>query len=182
MDAGTSKVHLASPFRSDHVGCLRRPGCLEAPERIRGPHDLDHNVEPQKGPELQALEDDAIREVLLSPDGINGTYRRVTDELRNDAGYTMPNPRIDIAYRMRRHHSVNVDPFLLLESQTPQLDSAGELNRRIEEADASTSSVSCSAHNADSPATISAIPSTIEDEKRKLALVVDVARAVWGTA
>ena len=26
------------------------------------------------------------------------------------------------------------------------------------------------------------IPVTIEDEKRKLALVVDVARAVWGTA
>jgi hypothetical protein len=182
MDARTSNVRLASPFRSDHVGCLRRPGNLEARERTLGPHDLDHNVEPQIGPELQALEVDAIREVLLSLDGINGTYRGVTDELRNDAGHTMPNPRVAIADRVRRHHRVNVDPILLLKSQTPQLDSAGELCRRIKEADASTSSVSSSAQNVDSPAIISAIPSTIEDEKRKLALVVDVARAVRGTA
>lgn len=71
----------------------------------------------------------------------------------------------------------------LVSTKTPQLEHADELKRRIEEASRYVDierlglSPQCGFSS-----NYLGNPITIEDEKRKLALVVDVARAVWGGA
>jgi 5-methyltetrahydropteroyltriglutamate--homocysteine methyltransferase len=71
----------------------------------------------------------------------------------------------------------------LISTKTPQLENADELKRRIEDA----SRYADIEHLGLSPqcgfsSNYLGNPVTMEDEKRKLALVVEVARAVWGTA
>jgi 5-methyltetrahydropteroyltriglutamate--homocysteine methyltransferase len=71
----------------------------------------------------------------------------------------------------------------LVSTQTPQLEDSDELRRRIEEASRYVDierlglSPQCGFSS-----NYLGNPVTIEDEQRKLALVVDVAYAVWGTA
>ncbi len=145
MEARTTTSRVNPPFRADHVGSLRRPERLmKAREKILGAHDLDRNFGPHDSPELHALEDEAVREVvalqesvglhaitdgefrrriwwsefLLSLEGVNGNYRGATDELRNETGHTVPKPRIEVTGPVRWRHSVNVAPFKFLKSAT----------------------------------------------------------------
>jgi 5-methyltetrahydropteroyltriglutamate--homocysteine methyltransferase len=71
----------------------------------------------------------------------------------------------------------------LVSTKTPQLEDIGELKRRMEEASRYVDVERlCLSPQCGFSSNYLGNPVTIEDEKRKLALVVDVARAVWGTA
>jgi len=133
------------PFRADHVGSLRRPEKLmRARERLLGPHDLDHNFGAHNHGELRALEDELIREAVAlqegvglqsitdgefrrriwwseffcSLDGVEGSYRGPTTELRDKSGHTVPAPLIYVNGPIRWTRSVNVAPFRFLRSIT----------------------------------------------------------------
>src|SRR5262249_10139776 len=71
----------------------------------------------------------------------------------------------------------------LVSTKTPELENAAALTKRIEEAAKYLPKEHlCLSPQCGFASTVAGNPVTVEDERKKLALIVDVAKRVWGSA
>src|SRR5215216_4656644 len=77
-NAASAAGRARPPFRADHVGSLLRPQRLKAArERLLGAQTHDRNLGPHDNPDLRAIEDDCIRDVVAMQERVG--LRAITD-------------------------------------------------------------------------------------------------------